>query len=339
MLKYKIFILDHRSIYLNSIGDSLAQLGHTIYYQSSWVPKEIEAGIAYFQPDILLTIGWDIPLTDPFLASLPELCKKYNLFHIYWANEDMIHYEKWSRPFVKKIQPDLVWTIHPDCIEKYEKDGIEADYLNFAFNPRLFPAKTETDEEKYPIALVGTAHLTHKTFRYESIEQLIIPLIKENRKIHLWGAHWDKEASFMKKQFGESVPLDWLQGYLPYKQTASIYRSSKIVLGLQNAQDQVSQRTFEILGTGAFMIASRTEALTSMFEEGKEIALTSSPEETISLINYYIDKKEERLKIGANARMKVLENYHYKDHLQRVQQKLDRLMKQRRETYASTYQP
>src|SRR5699024_4450821 len=125
--------------------------------------------------------------------------------------------------------------------------------------------------------------------------------------------------------------------YLPYKQTAAIYRASKIVLGLQNGEDQVSQRTFEILGTGAFMIASRTDALSNMFQEGKEIALTSSPEETISLINLYLQEKEERLKIGANARKKVLEKYHFQDHLQRVQQKLDRLFLQRRETYASPH--
>lgn len=334
-MQYKIFILDHRSCYLNSLGDSLAQMGHKIYYQSSWVPKEIEKGIQFFKPDILLTIGWDFPLMDPFLDTLPELCKKYNLFHVYWANEDMIHYEKWSAPFVKRIQPDLVWTIHPACVEKYEAEGIHADYLNFAFNPRMFPAKSPTDEEKYPIALVGTAHLTHETYRYESIKHLMIPLINENTKINIWGAHWDREASFMEKRFGASVPLDWLQGYLPYKETGAIYRSSSIVLGLQNAEDQVSQRTFEILGTGALMIASRTEALSSMFEEGKEIVLTSSPEETISLIKHYLNNKEERLAIGANARKKVLENYQFKDHLERVQKKLDRLFLQRREMYAS----
>ncbi|QOY34215.1 CgeB family protein [Anaerobacillus isosaccharinicus] len=339
MQQYKIFFLDHRSCYLNSLGDSLAQMGHKIFYQSSWVPEEIEKGIAFFKPDILLTVGWDLPLTYPFLDTLPALCEKYKLFHVYWATEDMIHYDKWSAPFVKRIKPDLVWTIHSACVKKYEDQGIRADYLNFAFNPRLFRAKTSADEERYNVALVGSAHLTHKTYRYNSIQDLIIPLIRENEKVHIWGGHWDKESSFMKREFGECVPKNWLEGYLPYKETGSIYRAAKIVLGLQNAKDQVSQRTFEILGTGGFMIANRTKALSSMFEDRKEIALSSSPEETMSLIRHYLDKPEERLEIGTAAKKKVLKEYYFHKHLLRVHPKLDRLFVQRRENHDSSNKP
>ncbi len=315
MRTYKIFILDHRSYCLNSIGDSLAQLGHQIFYQSSWDPKEVEAGIAYFKPDILMTVGYNHALFGGFLERLPTLCQKYRLFHIYWATEDMIHHDTWSIQVVQKAKPDYVWTIHPACVEKYEQYGIPASYLNFACNPRLFPAKQKTDQEIYNIAFVGTTHLFTRTYRFDSLQHLLFPLIRANKKTHIWGSGWKKDRAQIKQEFGAIVPNDWLQGHLPYKKSSSIYRSSKIVLGVQNADDQVTQRTFEILGSGACMIASRTSALTELFQDKHEIILTSSPEETLELVDYYLAHPELRHQIGANARAKVLTQHTYQQHL------------------------
>ena len=122
MVPYKIFILDHRSYCLNSLGDSLAQLGHEIYYQSSWKPLEVEASIAYFKPDIVITVGYNRRLfSKVFLDLIPILHKKYNFLHLYWATEDKINFEDWSLTFVQQTKPDIVWTIHPDCIDKYHR--------------------------------------------------------------------------------------------------------------------------------------------------------------------------------------------------------------------------
>ena len=123
MLKYRIFILEHRTYCINSLGDSLAQLGHKIYVQSSWRQPEVEAGIKYFRPHILLTIGYNKPLFNRWKNSINPLCKKYNLFHIYWATEDEINHMEWSMPYVLATKPDLIWTIHPNCIQRYRQLG------------------------------------------------------------------------------------------------------------------------------------------------------------------------------------------------------------------------
>lgn len=329
MKTYKIFFLDHRTYCINSLGDSLAQMGHKIMYQSSWKYEEVEKGIAYFKPDILITVGYNRKLFYRFADKIYGLCKKYKLFHIYWATEDLINHLDWSLPYVQRSKPDLVWTIHPECITRYEKIGIPSSYLNFAFNPRIFPYKQKNEKEIYDISFVGSPHLFKKTYRFDSLRHLLFPMVQTGQKVNIWGSDWKKNESTIAKEFGTSIPRHWHQGYVLYGNSGFIYRSSKIVLGVQNAVDQVSQRTFEILGSGAFMIASRTKGITSMFEDKKDLVLTSSGEETIELVKYYMNRPELRYEIGNNARRKIMRQYTYQYNINKIWPKAELLIEQK----------
>lgn len=325
----RIFFLDHRSIYLNSLGDTLSQMGNPVFYQSSWNMREIEAGIRYFKPEILLTVGCDEPLTSPSLNRLPKIAEKHRLFHIYWATEDCLFHEGWSLPFVEKMKPNMVWTIDPRCVKSYERRGIPAATLNFGFNPRLFSAKPEGAVERYEVSLVGTTHLHAPTYRMESLKNLLVPLINQGIDVHIWGYGWQEDPESVKRHLGITIPKDLLHGYLPYKETASVYHQSKIVLGVQNAVDQVSQRTFEILGSGGLMLASRTEAVKRLFREGEEVLLTSSAEETLRLVRQYLPRREERLAIGRRGRQAVLREHTYAHRLLQVWSKTLNEMRKR----------
>jgi spore maturation protein CgeB len=326
----KIFFLDHRSNYINSLGDALGQLGHQVFFQSSWRMEEIEQGISHFKPDILITVGCDSPLYIPSIDSLPDICRKYGVFHLYWATEDKIHHERWSLPFVRRVQPDYVWTIHPECTQSYQAINIPASYLNFCFNPRLFPAKSPSIDEFYDISFIGTTHLNEMTYRYDSLRQLLIPLVKSNIRTDIWGYGWEEEQDVIARHFEVEIPQEWIHGFLPYKNTAEIYHKSKIILGVQNALDQVTQRTFEILGAGGFMIASKTPELCRLFSDGIDIVLSGGPEETIELVSYYLAEPEKRQKIGQRAREKVLQNYTYDRQLKKIWPELEKAILKRR---------
>ncbi|GAA4707176.1 CgeB family protein [Brevibacillus fulvus] len=329
-MMYRIFFLDHRSIYLNSLGDALSQRGNQVFYQTSWNMREIEAGIAYFKPDILLTVGCDLPLYGLKEGELAELCRKYNLFHIYWATEDRLFFEQWSVPFIRRIQPDLVWTVHPLCVDEYKALGIPAQFFNFAFNPRMFPAKPAQPNELFDITLIGTTHLHQRTFRYESLRHLLFPLVEGHRDLHIWGYGWEQDRQLIREEFGVQLPPTILHGYLPYKHNYFIYHQSKIVLGVQNALDQLSQRTFEIMGTGAFMIASKTAELSRLFQDGVELVLTESPAQTRELVDYYLDRPSERHQIGQNARKAVVSNHTYEARLNEVWEQLEQMIAARK---------
>ncbi len=330
----RIVFISELSNYLYSFGDALEQQGHELHYQTSWDQDAITACVERLRPDMMITVGCREAGVQALPDYLPELCRKYRMLHLYWATEDKIHFERISLPAVRRMRPDLVLTIHPDCIASYRQHGFRAVYMNFALNPRMFPAKTDLTRERFDLSFVGTTHLETYTYRYDSLRQLVFPLIKAGKRIDVWGRNWQRYKDQIAQQFGTSIPPEWDHGHLSFEHTADIYHQSKIMLGVQNAEDQVTQRTFEILGTGAFMIASRTEELERLFEHGEELILSSSPEETLALVDYYLQRPDERMRIGRNARKKVLQQHTFAHRLAEVWPAVQALNQSKKENFA-----
>ena len=151
---------------------------------------------------------------------------------------------------------------------------------------------------KTQIAIVANAYpdilekyLDH--FRHRSIDILIQPLLKENISIDFWGNNWDKMDDYL----GFKIPNDWIHGFLNYKDANKVYSSSKILLGLQNYAALVTQRTYEILGSGGFLLTLDTPGVRKNFITGKDLAVSLSPEETIQKVHYYLNQREKRSQI------------------------------------------
>ena len=50
------------------------------------------------------------------------------------------------------------------------------------------------------------------------------------------------------------IPKDWIHGPMHYLETCKVYNSADIIIGLQNYQELITQRTYEILGSGGFLL-------------------------------------------------------------------------------------
>ncbi len=106
-----------------------------------------------------------------------------------------------------------MWTIHPDRVEKYEKLGTPSSYLNFAFNPRMFPEKKKDEKETFDISFIGSTHLHIRTYRYDSLQHLL----------------YDLEQDFHTNLYGGYVLLQCTHTHCPnlkrfvYASTTSIY--------------------------------------------------------------------------------------------------------------------
>jgi spore maturation protein CgeB len=70
--------------------------------------------------------------------------------------------------------------------------------------------------------------------------------------------------------------------------------------------DVITARTFEIPGAGGFMLHERTEEALQYFQEGKECAFYSDPDELVAKIAYYLKHPEEREAIAAAGRQRAL---------------------------------
>lgn len=334
MVDYRILFVSELSNYTLSLGDALQQHDHAVCVLRSWDPEQIAAAAAAFRPDILLTVGCKEEGPEAMPQHLPELCRKFGILHLYWATEDKIHFDRISLPVVRRFAPDLILTLHPACIDLYRRYGYDAVYFNFALNPRLFPPKLNLSQEIYDVSFVGTTHLEVRTYRYTSLRQLLFPLIQAGFRTEVWGRNWQRMREHLEREFGMTVPTAWDHGYLSFERTAEVYHRSRIMLGVQNAEDQVTQRTFEILGSGAFMIASRTEELQRLFREGEEIVLSSSPEETLELVQYYLQHPELRQRIGLRAREAVLREHTFTHRLREIWPIIRKRLRTKKERYA-----
>ena len=80
-------------------------------------------------------------------------------------------------------------------------------------------------------------------------------------------------------------------------------------------------RSFEVPACCTFMLAERTEEHLELFEEGKEAAYFSSPEQLVEKVRYYLTQEKERKRMAEAAYRKVTSGKHtYKDRLENILQ-------------------
>jgi spore maturation protein CgeB len=105
---------------------------------------------------------------------------------------------------------------------------------------------------------------------------------------------------------GYQLPRAFLHGYLPYDEAYKVYNSADIVIGLQNTTTQVTMRTFEILGSGGFLLTSKTPAVDNLFKVNHDLVAAGSPEETLAMVHYYLDHPDQRHQIQQQGQAAVV---------------------------------
>ncbi len=83
--------------------------------------------------------------------------------------------------------------------------------------------------------------------------------------------------------------------------------------------DLTTARTFELAGTGGFMLHERTDEAMRYFEEDKECAFFDGVDDLVAKIRYYLAHEEERKTIAVAGRQRALSSgYSYDDRVATV---------------------
>lgn len=149
----------------------------------------------------------------------------------------------------------------------------------------------------------------------------------------IWGSDWERD--YWAREYVDSPEAnDWYRywrGPLPLHDIAALYSSAKIVLNFHEDSQRQSgmwnNRVFEALGCGALMICDEAAGLREEF--GDAIVYTSGGEETVRLIAYYLERPEERRRIGELGRKIVKERYVYSRWARTVHQFYNRILADR----------
>lgn len=73
----------------------------------------------------------------------------------------------------------------------------------------------------------------------------------------------------------------------------------------------VNQRVFDVPAAGAFLLTDRRRQMEDLFEPGREMAVYDHPDDIPGLVRHYLDHPEERRRLVAAGRRRVLADHTY----------------------------
>lgn len=296
----RVLFLESHPMWIHGLPNGFRDLGHGTKVSGPLTEVSIQKMISQFCPDLIFTIGWT-PANDTIQkqALIGKYVRASGVPHIYWATEDPGFTQTFSLPYIERANPDFVFTICPQRVEFYEKMGIPAALLDFGYHSSVHTPVDCCEQYRGTVALVANSYprlyeRKPELFRFTSLRSLIEPLLEDNMRIDFYGYNWEQmRGAFLPRD----IPQDWIHSYLPYTEANKVYSSVDIIIGVQNMPTQLTQRTYEILGSAGFLLTVDTPAVRSLFKPGRDLIVSSTKEDTLRLTRYYLENPEERQKI------------------------------------------
>lgn len=312
----RILFFAHDSKYTLGLPQGFRELNCPVFVLRHLSKDSMEEAVDHFKPDLMITTGWAYRQHKrEHINKLVKKVAKHKIKHLYWATEDPRWIEECSFKCIEIYKPDAVMTIHPDSVEKYLRLGIPAEHLDFGCNPEFNKYEPPSSKYDYDVALVGNGGKAWKSYRKDNVQILLRPLVERGYNLAIWGKRWDR---FNEKLMGFKIPKHMLKGELPYEETNKVYNSAKIIIGLQNDQTMLTSRTFEVLGSGGFLLTVPTQAVNNLFVNNVHLACSSSPDDTVDLVNYFLKDTAARQKIARNGQSEVYLKHTYKERARQI---------------------
>lgn len=317
----RILFIDSNELLMYGLANGFKAAGHEVMISGRLNTRTIPNLIADFRPDLIFSEGWgkenDTVSKQTFFG---KQIKNSGIPHVYWAVEDPNFTLDFTLPLVVRMKPDFVFTLSDPLVGFYRRLGIPAGHLDFGFEPSIHCPVSPVSQYKCSIVVVANAypHVLQKYpnhYRKTSLQTLIKPLLEENIRVDFWGKDWDNMGSIL----GADIPSTWIHGYLPYTEANKVYNSARIVVGLQNYKSQITQRTYEILGSGGFLITSDTEGVRQLFKPGEDLVVSSNPQQTIDLVRHYLTHPYDQTRIVRKA-LETVSKHSYRNRAEQALQ-------------------
>ncbi len=266
------------------------------------IQKELEDGA----PDLLITMGAPIEFRRGALLYVgkrgPSAMK-----YIHWDTDGIssTYYKSAlgdgiEMDMIYLSKPDLVLTMCPEMREFVLNRHFLCEMMYYAYSPATHRPLAGYENDSYFINLIGNGYLEFyqqypNHYRYTSVKALVKPLLENGYQVHFYGDTGYR--LLIKSLIGIDVPETFFHPFMAYEKTCACYNSSFINLVTQNHEHTITKRTFEILGSGGFALSYDNAALRELFVPGRDLAVSSSPEQTLELVKYYRENQDEWKKV------------------------------------------
>lgn len=302
----RILFLEIHPMWIHGLPNGFRDAGYDVMISGPLNSQNIPEMISVFRPDLIFTMGWTPEHTLKKQELIRNVVKSSGIPHVYWATEDPTHTSTFTLPYIKNVQPSFIFTICLARVGLYKNMGYLSAHMDFGYHPSVHHPAGRYPKYRSSIAVVANAYPKilddyPDHYRHISLQTLISPLLEEKIRVDFWGKGWAE----MKPILGREIPREWIHGYLPYTEAKKVYSSADIVIGLQNNTEQLTQRTYEILGSGGFLLTSDTPEVRRLFKPERDIVTSSSPESTLHKAMFYLNNPEKRKQISKQGRNAV----------------------------------
>ncbi|NLL77875.1 MAG: glycosyltransferase [Clostridiales bacterium] len=302
----KILFLENHPMLINGLPNGFRDAGCEVKISGPLTEGNVPMIIEEFNPDLLFMLGWTNETTTAKAKWIHFYSKATNIPLVYWATEDPTHTYNFTLPLIKELKPDFVFTICRGRVMYYQLLGYKSAHMDFGYYPGVHYRTAPNDEYKCDIAVVANAYpnvlkLYPHHYRITSLKNLVEPLVTAGIRIDFWGRQWAELGNMLDID----IPSSWIHNYLEYTLANQVYSSASIVLGLQNQLHQVTQRTYEIMGSGGFLLTSDTPEINRLFTPGTDLITSSSPDQTLELVKHYLEAADERNEISKQGQIAV----------------------------------
>lgn len=313
----RILFLESNPKWIDGLPNGFSDLGHEIMISGPLTNDNLPCMLTKFKPHIIFLTGW----TSENQYRIKQYIKPSGIPLIYWATEDPGYTKTFTLPLIRRLSPDFIFTICNEMVNDYTALGFKAAHMDFGYHESVHHPTESDHSYKCKVAVVANGYVrflkrNSHSFRLKSIQTLITPVLKTEIPVHFWGFEWQQMNPFV----GCDIPSNWIHGHLYYPDAYKVYNSADIVIGIQNCTYQVTQRTYEVLGSKGLLLTSDTPAIRNLFTPGQDLIVSATPEETLKLVRYYLNNPTERERIRAQGHQTVtIHNYRQRaDYIIRV---------------------
>jgi glycosyltransferase involved in cell wall biosynthesis len=258
--------------YKRGLREALKRVGLVVEWDYLNDPGNLEALVASWQPHLLLTQFHDATsMAAQQLAAARRKCPSMVVAN--WNGD--VYAESLLAPAMLDLlrHVDVQMVVNADVLAAYETVGINAAYWQIGFEPiSILPTVP-----KHDVVFLGNAYSDQR----RELESVLRSM--EGVNVGIYGSGW--------QQADGNTLYDFETG-------AALYRSAKIAIGDNQWPDKgfVSNRLFEALGNGAFLLHQAVPGLEELIglQDGVHYVAWSDFDDLRAKIEYYLAHEAER---------------------------------------------
>jgi spore maturation protein CgeB len=263
-----------------------------------------ERAIAKVKPDYAIVVN-GVALTD----AAKEECRKNGTKLVHWACDSPV----WSPWILEQAKGfDLIYTYEPDDVELFSSLG-PTSCLPLGYDDRIYQPTSPSQSKEIDLCFVGAINRAWPE-RTELLQEVASELKGGN--VAIWSdtiRYYSPSRLLDLLIIGAGRNLRIRRKEASHEEINSLYNRSKICLNIHHQQSRgaLNPRTFEILGSGGFLLTDRTLDGVSGFESGRDYWLYSDSESLIKSMREFLGDGDKRERIASHGHEIVARHHTY----------------------------